>query len=1142
MNKPFTGMSLPPHCTLAEPNRAEFIEKYAIDPEIVGEKISVSPRTFEINWDEGRDECAEVEIKFSFNPKVINKNFDPLNLTKYFKDSTGTVQNLKDHILAGHAITGAWFGGQSRSKDNVTQNGLVGFDIDKSDISWEEVKNNRFCQNHAILAYTTPSHTEENPRYRIFCRLPDGVDREIYAAICRWGFEHLTGCDPACKDQGRAFFGNTGAKFHEFNPQNIISPEIIAECKRKAQIEQERQALKRKKQQEWLDSQNLEDKAEQARKALFCIPPRGTKGSGTYKICLESLWGYTAIMGKVEAIAAGESWSPTDPENGWDIEKIVHAFDPSKGIGGGKLFFHAQQYGFKIPYREEWVDPRDPAGPEYEEYERYLDQEKITEDAIACEKELERERRYRDRIEKIQKNLKILSYPIDLSCSAPRLCDFATLIGQESLPLAGFIFIKSPKNSGKSYQIKQLCEILKSGAFGDYSIINLTSRISLGRSQAINWVLKYIEDCFSDDLKNEDISLCINSIGKIYNRIIEIKTFAKQGKKTCLIMDEVELLFSHLITSGTIKNQSFILKAFRELIDAILSSGGLIIASDADLSNISVDYLTALTQSDFTQFIIENTGTPYPYDIISYESKDDYLDKLYSSLACNERIIIPTDGKDNAIALEEEIRLRFPDKKIICLHGDNSSEDWAIEMQGDIDQYLEREQLDVLIHTGSMGTGVSINNPDLFDGVFPMFLGIIEPDQARQMMIRYRSQIPRHLYCEKHGKPSRGPNSLDPESVKRQIARNNAESLALTDFWELSEDDPDFLARYGHILRAIASNDPSIIDNPHFDLAAKLMARKNGSIFNYREKLLKDLEEKEGCKIQTVFKNIQNFNQFSKQLTSQKQEILKARAHAIANADPIPFEMAQALNQQASTTEKERHQISKAFLSEELPELPLTGDFIYDHILKDRRKQLNGEKLLFLAQNTDYCHLQDLKHLKGKMMEFSTGDVNMASIRTYAHKVKLIKDLAILDLIGYGQEDPPELSQNSPEVQDFCDRLYFNRHRVKRCFGLRITKKFLEKPMQAVRAIASLLSLDLIFTHRDCTGARTRYYTLDREKLENPDRTAVMRSLEIRRERALEKEVQKAVRDKVSRPPNYIEKEYIERGIVGQSERFFDSA
>jgi len=343
-------------------------------------------------------------LRFSYNPKGINKEWDYKELTTGYIDTEGSPQDLERIVCKGWAINGGQFNSKPRSRANVVHNGLLCLDFDNTlmvngektynpQMTWEMAQANPFLQKYAIMAYTSPSYRDEWHKLRVVIPLPDGIDNDTYTMLIKWVMEQVPGCDPACKDPGRVFFGNNKAKVHHYNPTAKISPEIIAQCKQQARLEQERISQERVKQLKWLESQNPEENKKLALEALRVIPGRGQKGDGRYPECLTVAFACCDIFG-YEALSVIESWSPTDPRNNWNPEKIVR--DYNGGVKGGSLFYIAQYYGFSFPDREKWVDPRDPSGPEYEEYERYLEQEEFTDNAIAKEKKQNRFQRWLD--------------------------------------------------------------------------------------------------------------------------------------------------------------------------------------------------------------------------------------------------------------------------------------------------------------------------------------------------------------------------------------------------------------------------------------------------------------------------------------------------------------------------------------------------------------------------------------------------------------------------------------------------------------------------------------------------------------------------------------------------------------------------
>lgn len=78
---------------------------------------------------------------------------------------------------------------------------------DKDYITLEALLNDPFVQRYALIAYTTPSHTEHHHKLRIVFRFPQTIkDRESFERIVRAFIWHF-GSDESCKDASRFFYG-----------------------------------------------------------------------------------------------------------------------------------------------------------------------------------------------------------------------------------------------------------------------------------------------------------------------------------------------------------------------------------------------------------------------------------------------------------------------------------------------------------------------------------------------------------------------------------------------------------------------------------------------------------------------------------------------------------------------------------------------------------------------------------------------------------------------------------------------------------------------------------------------------------------------------------------------------------------------
>ena len=78
-----------------------------------------------------------------------------------------------------------------------------------------------------------------------------------------------------------------------------------------------------------------------------------------------------------------------------------------------------------------------------------------------------------------------------------------------------------------------------------------------------------------------------------------------------VILDEVEQSLWHLLNSNTCKNKRIkILSVFQQLIATVVKTGGLVIAQDADLSDVSLEYLQGLAGDKITPWVLVNKWKP----------------------------------------------------------------------------------------------------------------------------------------------------------------------------------------------------------------------------------------------------------------------------------------------------------------------------------------------------------------------------------------------------------------------------------------------------------------------------------------------------------------------------------------------------
>lgn len=347
-------------------------------------------------------------LRFAVNTSGRDKDWDFSILSSQFQDQDGTLETVRKHVKAGHALCAGLLKGKWREKSNFAGSYWVLSEIDNSallrdadgkvvkgedgkgikiyehQMTLDEALAHPFIQQHCALIYTTPSHTPDWHRFRLVWLLPEFIqDISIYEATIRLLLEQLPH-DPACKDGVRVFYGNTQAEFPLINPAAYLPLDwkdqaiALAEQERQEQEERLRLLIAKREAFRQLATQEGWNPNDLIKQALGYIAAR-TPRSGNYDQCIRVLMALVDYYGPIEGAAIAEGWSPSIPGTTWNIAQKVRSFR-RKGITIGTLFKIAQEYGFKFPERKktEWRDPREPDPEEYQAYQhKEAEQEQI---------------------------------------------------------------------------------------------------------------------------------------------------------------------------------------------------------------------------------------------------------------------------------------------------------------------------------------------------------------------------------------------------------------------------------------------------------------------------------------------------------------------------------------------------------------------------------------------------------------------------------------------------------------------------------------------------------------------------------------------------------------------------------------------
>lgn len=764
---------------------------------------------------------------------------------------------------------------------------------------------------------------------------------------------------------------------------------------------------------------------------------------------------------------------------------------------------------------------------------------------------------YQERVAVAQKKLHSLSYSVDLVCDASKKY-LPDLVGR--IPLKGVLILKSPKGSGKSHQIKKIKQYCcgqwvekitypevqalevqpeQLSLLGDNKVslpvqealpepviervfdkglgmkfVSINARIALGREQAIRWEFCYIEDADIEEGKEEfgvklstetiienisEIGLCVDSLAKLKHR---------DWSNTVIVIDEIELVLNHVATSSTCRDKrSQILQIIQDKIKEALDNGGLLIGADADVTNVTIDYLKAIAPNHIP-FIVGHDFKGDPWEIsFTADKRDQILSQIEQHLAdpnC-EPIAVAIDNQKECEALDLILKRKYPYLNNIVggliridsrITQQDFGKDFVKQPNENILKYLPK----ILLYTPSLGVGCSID-VHYFKHVYGFFFGNLEPSQARQMLARVRESVPRTVWAKvRAGNVENEATSYLPEDIKKRMFGKNETAMtvceiALTKALEdikasgiNNPEDKDVLPVLIETLKAMQAPDGSW-NNPHIDLWCNQTARRNYSLSQFAVQLRQELLD-EGHIILDI--DCEQSTDTGESVKDAKEELRRRDSALTANAEDIPFKDAQELKRKAARTQEEEYKITKAFLKHDLPEVELTEDFIYKAVHADNGQWLSQAKLFWHLQNSDALAHKDDRHWRQKLQQFSLGVVCLWDVKLDAPKVEAIVKSGLLDWIKLDDLEA-EYSSNSEGGQLFLKNCLTHKKMLKNVFG--ITVKPESYPIAVADKLLSKLGLALDYSKKN---DGIKYYKLDEELANDSDRKAVFEALNLK--------------------------------------------
>ncbi|MBV8882484.1 MAG: DUF3854 domain-containing protein [Chroococcidiopsidaceae cyanobacterium CP_BM_RX_35] len=663
-------------------------------------------------------------------------------------------------------------------------------------------------------------------------------------------------------------------------------------------------------------------------------------------------------------------------------------------------------------------------------------------------------------------------------------------LGELPFPEAGLVCIQSCKGSGKTAALEFL---IRNAIRQGRKVVVLTHRTQLGRAICDRLGIDWIEEVRESETRGLfGFGLCVDSL----HFKSQARFNPQDWKGAILLIDEAEQVIWHALNSSTCYEKRVkILETLRELVHVVLNTGGLVVAQDADLSDLSIDYLRGLAETPIEPWVVINQWQPEQGWTISYYDTSNpapLLSRLETMVELGP-VYVALDsqkvkGKWSSKNLETQLQRKFPDKRILRIDSETVANPQH-PSYGIVEHLNEViTDYDIILATPTIGTGVSIDVRGHFIAVFGVFQGAIPDSEARQALARVRDTVPRFVWCARFGPGKIGNGSCSYRDVLFSTTKAIKYNIAL-----LKEVDFDL----------DTSTDPITLRT-----WAKMAARVNSSMWNYREALRNallmeghqvtvitaDLDQLLPPDIKELVQELSNIfspevvaadlqqdltsgvlqfpgfeylewqhcQEVSERLHSEITAIRGANkqseAIAVASAPDITSDDYEQLKAQRAKTPPERYAERKHELQHRYP-IPITPELK----LKDDEGWYPQIRLhYYLTHNPAFVQMRDRREWQGHL-ERGEGKIALQDVRLLTAQVEALRGLGILQLL-----DPErQVRANDADVQRLATSCKQHSHDIKAIFNLTVSEKM--TPIEIVQTLLGKLGVKLTCIGRDQT-------------------------------------------------------------------------
>lgn len=962
-------------------------------------------------------------MKIAISTLVVNKA-----RPDQFKDLNGSFRNVdfSPERLAAHIDSGFSFCAQHseyRKKANFERAGFLAVDIDRG-LHLDDALAMPLVKDFACIVYTTPSHTEDQHRFRIVFELESDISDAAEMRKALSGLILRFSGDGACSDPCRLFFGSKGSK-----------PVILGKVLPRHELAE---LILRGAEAHGIRADTISKQGGGKRSA---IRSRVTVEAGTPV--------YTEKGG----------WAPFDS---LPVGTRVHC--PQHADTSPSAFTLKSQAGnpgvFCSTCCTTFFASDEP--PEYdfnysmkrflnltlEEYEAYADEDghaEISEVRGGRVKVLTRE---------------FLPYEEEVAIKQPKrkpvrsledLFDWQGFAPGNPLTLVPDVtFVRSPKGTGKTEWLKRLLGDLKRRRLSALLIghrqalisstaerLEITPYFTRKESADIGWVMEPIDP-------RPYYAVCVDSL--------PARLQPGTHQYDVVIIDEAEQVFAHLL-SATLQDKRP--EALHLLFHYLRHATSLYVL-DADLNRATVNILAdCLTDRDRSWQFIVNQWRPNGRKLEVFENKAHLQEQLIAALDRKERCFVTSNSKKLLRELHRAVVARYGDNyRFIEIDGDNAQ---TKEHQAFISNIkTEILRYDCLFASPALGTGIDItfeNQAQLVDLVIGFFEGRINTHfDIDQQLSRVRH--PKRVCVWISPREFRFETSID--AIRSEIRDVAHEGRRFTGYGANGAPQYDYDELYQKIFAEITS----------LQRGSKNRLKKN----------LMDLRSHNGWEISVVQNDAaraargRDLGKEGKALVWHRlvQEVLAARVITTSEYEELKIRGEFSQIKEKDQCSMRRYDLERFYRQSVTEDLLSLDD--------DGRYRTAVRRFELLATDDEELKRRDARHAQSLAPDRPYLIVQKRILSKLLGASTVLKDAGGIDA---------EVIVSAEMLAQFAGECLRYRRAIERLFDVPVRRDVLRKPTQQLGAILRLvgLKLDKGQTRKKGTG-KQYFYILDAAALQ----------------------------------------------------------